>query len=101
MRGKLEAALLEVPAETRAAWQRQKAKLYDTGKFEEYELWALEIAAPELYRWHQRVQRQCCCSAPLPPYAEWASNVTQPGGVCSRARALDSFGTCREQPGRW
>jgi hypothetical protein len=101
VRGKLEAMLLEVPAETRAAWQRQKANLYDAGKFAEYDRWALETAAPEIYRWHQRVQTQCCCTAALPPYSEWSSNVTEPMGACSRARALETFGTCREQPGRW
>ena len=101
VRGKLEATLLEVPAETRSEWQRQKVKLYDAGRHEEYERWALEVAAPELYRWHRKAQTQCCCSAALPPLAEWSTNVIENLGPCSRALALDAFGTCRDQPGRW
>ena len=101
VRGELDAILMAVPAQTRDEWQRQKSKLYDASLHEDYDRWLHQTAGRDIYRWHQQAHARCCCSAALPPYAQWSSTVTTPFDACSRERALSSFGSCRGEPGRW
>ena len=101
VRGKLDAAMWETDFETRDAWKQKRVELYDAGRVDEYNAWVEAVAGPEIYRWHQKAQADCCCSAPLPAYPVWVKVLVEPFGACSRAKAFEGFGTCRGQRTRW
>ena len=101
VRGKVDAALDAVTEETREAWRRKKRELHDAGRHEAYEQWVRETAGPEIYRWHAKAHRRCCCAAPVPPYEQWSAAVTEPLASCSEARAVARFGSCRGHPDAW